>query len=538
MTFLEAAIEVLRREGKPLHVRRLAELAVEHNLLSVVGRDPEGTMNARLAEVLDKGPAHGELLRVPPDLYGLRVYPPRPYPIPRENPEPELADVEAGADEGEDEAGGLTAGTTPSAAAPGRRRRRRGRGGANRPGEGRVETNGAAHAAPTSAGDQQSLALEAEEESAGEGGGDEQDEFEMEADGASAAPLMISTAGDEELTRSGEEREVRSEILGRRDDRGRRRQHEHRGRKEQGARREGAPPKDDRGPRPSHAPTAQGQGAPAQHGQRPAQPPAAMTLSPSGAERKSLANDLVELLRVQEGRPQHARALAQEVERRKILEGRPQPEIVRETRMALFGELSSRPARGLRARIRSLGGGNYGSLDRKLDEELLSAERAVEQALDRLTIATNAAVRRKLTRLSPFSFEQLGRLIAESLGVERPSLVKRGEGVAYFGGERQIGAIRSRVLIGIRPGEAELGRRAVGELRAGLDARGFDEGFLVGLGRLSAEGREELRAGRAVTVYDGDSISALLNEKRLGVRVTYAPIAYFDPDFFAELNET
>ena len=41
MTFLEAAIEVLKREGKPLELRRLAELAVRHNLLSVVGRDPE-----------------------------------------------------------------------------------------------------------------------------------------------------------------------------------------------------------------------------------------------------------------------------------------------------------------------------------------------------------------------------------------------------------------------------------------------------------------------------------------------------------------
>jgi hypothetical protein len=533
MTFLEAAIEVLRREGKPLPVRRLAELAVQHNLLSVVGRDPEGTMNARLAEVLDKGPAHGELLRVPPDLFGLRVYPERPYPVPREGGEPEV-ELE-GEDEGVDtiEAG---SGGAPSAAVPGRRRRRRGRGGRS----GGAEANGthrhpqgaqASQPAEAASPDQQSLPLEAGDmdEAGMEAGGDEPQEFDVEADGASAAPLMISTAGDEELTRSGEEREVRSEILGRRDERGRGRRHDRGGRKEHAARRDGGASREGR------AAHAQGHGQQAPVAPRPAAP----TPAPAATgERKNLGSELVEILRGQDGRPQHARALAQEVERRKILEGRPQPEIVRETRMALLGELSSRPARGLRARIRSLGGGNYGSVDRKLDEELLAAERSVEQALDRLTTATNAAVRRKLSRLSPFSFEQLGRLVAESLGVERPTLVKRGDGVAYFGGERQIGAIRSRVLVGIRSGEAELGRRAVGELRAGLDARGFDEGFLVALGRLSAEGREELRAGRAVTVYDGDSIAALLNEKRLGVRVTYAPIAYFDPDFFAELNET
>ena len=147
-------------------------------------------------------------------------------------------------------------------------------------------------------------------------------------------------------------------------------------------------------------------------------------------------------------------------------------------------------------------------------------------------------MRRRLARLSPFSFEQLGRLCAESLGVERPTLVRRGEGVAYFGGERALGASRSRVLIGIRPGEGELSRRAVGELRAGLDARGFDEGVLFALGRLSGEARDELRAGRAVTVYDGDTLASFMVEQQLGVRQMYAPIAYFDADFFAELNET
>jgi restriction endonuclease Mrr len=233
--------------------------------------------------------------------------------------------------------------------------------------------------------------------------------------------------------------------------------------------------------------------------------------------------------------------LAQEAERRKILEGRPQPEIVREVRMALHGELGARAIRGLRPRVRSLGGGNYASVDRKLDDELLGAERALEAALDRHAAATTTAVRRKLARLSPFSFEQLTRSVAESLGVERPSLVRRGDGVCYFGGERSgalAGAQRSRVLIAARPGESEVGRRAIGELRAGLDAKGFDEGILITLGRLSAEGRAELAAGRAVTIFDGDTLPALLIERRLGVRVATAPVAYLDLDFFSEINET
>ena len=49
MTFTEAAVEVLRRSGKPLHYKEIAEVAVRENLLSHVGQDPEVVMGARLA---------------------------------------------------------------------------------------------------------------------------------------------------------------------------------------------------------------------------------------------------------------------------------------------------------------------------------------------------------------------------------------------------------------------------------------------------------------------------------------------------------
>jgi hypothetical protein len=49
MTFTEAAVEVLRRAGKPLHYKDIAEIAVRENLLSHVGQDPEVTMGQRLA---------------------------------------------------------------------------------------------------------------------------------------------------------------------------------------------------------------------------------------------------------------------------------------------------------------------------------------------------------------------------------------------------------------------------------------------------------------------------------------------------------
>src|SRR4051794_2941702 len=55
MTFLEAAIELLRQAGRPLSVHDLTARAVEQKLLTNSGRTPELTMAARLAQELRKG---------------------------------------------------------------------------------------------------------------------------------------------------------------------------------------------------------------------------------------------------------------------------------------------------------------------------------------------------------------------------------------------------------------------------------------------------------------------------------------------------
>ena len=49
MTFTEAAIEVLRREGKPLHFKKITEIAIRENLLDHVGKIPEEIMADQVA---------------------------------------------------------------------------------------------------------------------------------------------------------------------------------------------------------------------------------------------------------------------------------------------------------------------------------------------------------------------------------------------------------------------------------------------------------------------------------------------------------
>jgi len=74
MTFLEAALEILRHEGKPLHYKELTETALGKKLLTFVGRTPEVTMQTQLTAAVKKAPGN-PFVRVKPGIFGLLRYP-------------------------------------------------------------------------------------------------------------------------------------------------------------------------------------------------------------------------------------------------------------------------------------------------------------------------------------------------------------------------------------------------------------------------------------------------------------------------------
>src|SRR5205809_1055456 len=74
MTFTEAAAEVLRLVGRPLHYKEITDIAIEKNLLSHVGKSPEVTMGARLAATLKKDSSENPLVRVKPGVFALREW--------------------------------------------------------------------------------------------------------------------------------------------------------------------------------------------------------------------------------------------------------------------------------------------------------------------------------------------------------------------------------------------------------------------------------------------------------------------------------
>ncbi|HEY4015016.1 MAG TPA: HTH domain-containing protein [Polyangiaceae bacterium] len=74
MTFIEAAAEILRQAGKPLHYKEITELAIEKNLLSHVGKTPEVTMSHRLTSAVKKDDKEVPIVKVKPGVFALREW--------------------------------------------------------------------------------------------------------------------------------------------------------------------------------------------------------------------------------------------------------------------------------------------------------------------------------------------------------------------------------------------------------------------------------------------------------------------------------
>ena len=250
-----------------------------------------------------------------------------------------------------------------------------------------------------------------------------------------------------------------------------------------------------------------------------------------------MVDSAVEVLRA-ENRPMNIRQLVDQLMKRKWVDGRGgQQEVAKRVQVALLGHEREREVEGRRPKIRSLGAGQFVFSGRKLDQEILQAERDLRDRADRLREATRVALIRKLRRLSAPSFESLCLLVCERLAIFNLELLRRGEGVAYFGGERKVGLSNFKTLIGVRAGDVEFGRRAVGELRAGLPAKGYDEGILLAAGRPGADAAAEIKISPTLDIYGGHELAALCIRLAVGVRQVRMSVDQLDVELFACLGE-
>ena len=585
MTFLEAALEVLRLEGKPLHYKELTERVIGKKLLTFVGRTPEVTMQTQLTGAVKKAPGN-PFVRVKPGVFGLLRYP--------EVSAEERAAAAAAAKPPEEPPKRARAEDEPVPSGDrGRRRRRGGRGREGTRDEARRPTPGAPAGAshPPSQGDEGEadepshgggLSAEARAAALAETGvlegdddaeGDEEapramdstDRDEIEetaaappATGAGAPADAGADEGDE--GEEGDEAEGTTEAGGERTEAGpdgrrpegdlgpgRRR----RRRRRRGGRGEGDELGDS--PRPpagesalsvpsadspafspsdpaSGAPSGEAGGAPAMSGSGDNGQGPRRIMTPVDAA--------LEIMRGQApGRGTAVRQIADMATRRRLVHGEPN-EAWRVMRTALAAEPRERLRAGMRPRVRPAGAGLFALSRRPPEAELERAEQVFGEAKRALRERTLASLERRLSELPASAFEALTRVLLQREGFGPATFVKRIEETVYVEALRGRGGRSSRCLIGLRFGPSSGGRRAIGELRVGIEKRGQDEGLLMLAGRLAEDAITAWKAsGPPIEIADGPALAETCIRHGVGVINAMVSVDFVDADFFAEIAE-
>lgn len=545
MTFIEAAAEVLRQAGKPLHYKEITELAIARNLLSHVGKTPEVTMSHRLTSAIKKDDKDIPIVKVKPGVFALREW-----------DDPKAKKREAAA-----------ASETETATSNG--------GGYEEAEDEALEVN-ALEIEAALRGAEENQADVLDEDSAEAETGDER-ELEVSGDEALRADLAARGADlfdDEEdddqpilAPLSQPEAAQSNEPLGRRR---RRRRRRGRGGSGQGADAGGGGlggNSSDRAsqPRIEAAPAtastaATGEGDYAPEGRdagipvRPVVRDRQQIMAggqPTGidvplAEGEELAGrDLADAIVVvlssldRGSGPAPVRAVAEALLRRGRLQGDP---ILATAQVgaAVRADNLRRQSNGQRARFRFASNARVGLTDWSLGGELPRLEQELVSAVDRYREASRRTLLRRLQELPAHALIELVLVALERSGMANLKAVRRSGspgGEAHFSATHRTGGDAIPAAIVVRKDGREIGRERVTDLRGALHHYGpATTGWLITTGQVLSGAREEAAAiGAApVALYDGIALCKLLEEVEVGVMKTRFAVAI--PDL--ELLET
>jgi len=536
MTFIEAAAEVLRHAGKPLHYKEITELAIAKNLLSHVGKTPEVTMSHRLTAAIKKDDKDVPIVKVKPGVFGLREWDDRkgrrasasatPEPGSDESAAPEEEGVEVNALEIEAAMRGAADAAregTPAASA------RRGQ----NQGESSEEPadEDAGRETPVS-GDE---VLRADLAARGAELFDDEEDDDQ--------PILAPLSQSEATSPQGE--------AGRRRRRRRRRGRGGGGQIELTGGGSFSGPPADRTSQPRMeasspvAPLSSASSADGEASLDAREPGAAprpvvrdrqqiMAGQPTGidvplGEGEELAGrelaDAAALVLSSFDRnagPAPIRAVAEALSRRGRLQVEPLLAIA-QVGASIRADNLRRTANGQRPRFRIASGARVALTDWTMGGELPRLEQEVVAAVERYREASRRALLRRLQELPGHALIELALVALERAGMVNLRAVRRSGspgGEAHFAALHKTGGDTIPTAIVIRKDGREIGRERVTDLRGALHHYGpASAGWLVTTGQCLSGAREEAAAVGAppVALYDGLAFCKLLEEIEVGV---------------------
>ncbi|HEY2514276.1 MAG TPA: HTH domain-containing protein [Polyangiaceae bacterium] len=543
MTFTEAAAEVLRLAGKPLHYKEITELAIEKNLLSHVGKSPEVTMGARLAALLKKEDKGNPIVRVKPGVFALREWSEKKGKRGRGAEEAPAAEVEAAEEPTDD-----------------------------------VEVNALEVEAATRAPEPEMAEDEEDDEARPELAEDDARLVDLAQSGAELfddeedddQPILASPASSPQGQPAGGAAGEAGGEGGRRRRRRRRRGRGDRGPNEFGhAERASQPRMSDAG-----GPASQGaiqptailsvDGETAVDGSRDPLAPAPRAIVrdrhqimagglPSGIDvplgegeevaGKDLADATLMVMTAfdRNAGPVPLRSIVEQLARRGRLQGDPQ---AAQTQLSasLRADNLRRLASGQRPRFRFANGSRVAPTDWSLGPDLARLEQEVAAAVDRYREASRRAMLRRLQELPGHAFLELALLGLERIGMTQLKAVRRAGspgGEAHFAAVHRTGSDEIRTAIVIRKDGREIGRERVSDLRGALHHYGpANAGWLVTTGQVLSGAREEAAAiGAApIALYDGLTFCKLLEDNDVAVVKTRFQISIPDLELFEAIR--
>jgi len=516
MTFTEAAAEVLRLAGKPLHYKEITELAIEKNLLSHVGKSPEVTMGARLAALLKKEDKTNPIVRVKPGVFALREWGKKG-----------AADALASDDNDDDVAVNALEVEAQAIAKP--------------PTSSSAFVDDGEEEDDEVSGDD---ALRADLAASGAEMFDDEEDDDQPILGGGAAHAPTSQQGGAASQQQGEG--APGEGGGRRRRRRRRRRGGGGGDRTQPQNGESFAGRefstqpgiggafDNEG---VGEPRGEMQGSQPQIISRPIvrdrqqimSAGAQQNLDASLPEGDELAGrDLADAALVvlaafdRNAGPVPLRSVVEHLMRRGRMTGDP---AIASTQLAasLRADNLRRQDSGQRMRFRFASGGRVAPTEWLLGSDLVRLESDVVLAVERYREGARRAFLRRVQELPGHSFVELALVALEKIGMTQVRMVRRAGtsgGEAHFAAVHKTGGDEIRTAIVIRKDGREIGRERVGDLRGTLHHYGpASAGWLITTGQVLSGAREEAAANGAppIALYDGLAFCKLLEDQDVGV---------------------
>jgi hypothetical protein len=562
MTFIEAAAEVLRQAGKPLHYKEITELAIARNLLSHVGKTPEVTMSHRLTSAIKKDDKDVPIVKVKPGIFALREWEDKrgrkgagSSPPATEENGSEDADVEVNALEIEaalrsrtengDE--GVPDRDEAESASPAR------------PGRGSYAEDGSVGDRDTPVSGDEALRADLAASGAELFDDEEDDDQPILAAPAPQGPAAAPPQGGAEGGRRRRRRRRR----------GRGGQVDSAGGPGFSAGPSGEPrfagprPNDGSQPRlegviqPTPIVTVDGENnGDAFSAPRPVVRDRQQIMAggqPTGIEiplgegdelaGRELADAAAIVLASfdRNAGPVPVRTLGEVLTRRGRVQGDPALVMV-QLSASLRADNLRRLANGQRPRFRFASGARVALTDWSLGGELPRLEQDVIAAVERYREASRRALLRRLQELPGHALIELALLVLERVGMSNIKTVRRSGspgGEAHFSAVHKAGGDAIPIAIVVRKDGREIGRERVTDLRGALHHYGpATAGWLVTTGQILSGAREEASAAGAppVALYDGIAVCKLLEEFDVGIVKTRFAISIPDLELLEALR--